>query len=53
MAHPDEGIAEVERDRRDLEALRHLTMVAQRAALDGQTSRNGQYVQASGLGFGV
>jgi hypothetical protein len=43
----DEGVSEIERDRADGET------AVQRAALDGQMSRNGQYVQASTLGFGV
>ena len=46
---PDERVPEIDRDGGDRETGSH----AQRATLDGQMSRNGQYVQASVPGFGV
>ena len=44
----DERVSEVDRDRRDRDAPGHPY-----ATLDGQMSRNGQYVHESALGFGV
>ena len=45
----DERVPEVDGDRRDGEAGRHLSV----ATLEGQMSRNGQYVHARALGRGV
>ncbi len=46
---PDQRVAKVDGDRGDRDGSAH----DQRATLDGQMSRNGQYVQARVPGFGV